>query len=159
MDFSSKKAKPRRISSSGHRLEPNRGSISTESRPPLDIISRDEGGENIRENNHRDAERLCGDRKALPLRPVRASCTDQKCELARPLKRKQLFRAPIRDARPSDEIFTHTCPDCDKFSKLLKDNGASISSHNCILRHKSFCELSHTPPNIWAPWSQESRTG
>lgn len=159
MNGSNTVQKVRRISSSGHKHRRSSAPTPTSfsDRPTSELIQVHESKENSEPNqkkrtyqspakdkNYRESDR----------------CGESVCKSPYALQqipKKRAFRASIRDAKPSDEIITHDCPECARFVEFLILNGVSHVSRHCISRHKAFCELSHTPPNIWLPWSQESQ--
>ena len=69
---------------------------------------------------------------------------------------KQNFRAPAREARPGDRVQAYSCPECAKFTQLLKSERLSSSVIQAASRHRMFCAPSLTPPNLWDPWKIES---
>ena len=69
---------------------------------------------------------------------------------------KQNFRAPIREARPGDQIVGYTCPECEAFAELLRSEKVHDSVIQAASRHRYFCAPSSTPPNLWEPWQIDS---
>ena len=69
-------------------------------------------------------------------------------------KKPKPFKASIRDITSFDNVLTHSCSECESFAQLLRNQNISQARINAIIRHKSICEVSLTPPNIWEPWSQ-----
>ena len=69
-------------------------------------------------------------------------------------RKPKLFKGPAREATHPEQLLTHSCSDCQRFASLLMNQNMSKSIINSIIRHKSYCEPSSTPPNIWEPWSQ-----
>ena len=90
--------------------------------------------------------------KQLKLRATARECIKS----MRSIVTKQNFRAPVRQAKDGEKVFGYTCPECEHFAQLLRNENVKESVIRAASTHKYFCAPTNSPQNLWEPWNIDS---